>query len=98
GRACPRRAWARGHVSCAAGVPQPMKVPLRWLRDYVDLPASVPQLAERLTLAGLEVASVRLLGLPAPTDLRLKVVDAGPVWDPAKIVIGQVLAVERHPN
>ena len=41
-----------------------MKVPLSWLRDYVDLPESVAQLAERLTLAGLEVASVRSLGLP----------------------------------
>ena len=34
-----------------------MKIPLRWLADYVTLPASVPQLAERLTLAGLEVGS-----------------------------------------
>ena len=39
-----------------AGVPQFMKVPLSWLRDYVDLPASVPQLADRLTLAGIELS------------------------------------------
>src|SRR5437868_3130967 len=75
-----------------------MKVPLSWLREYVDLPESVTQLAERLTLAGLEVGSVRLIGLPAPADLRLKVVDPGPIWDREKIRIGQVLAVERHPN
>ena len=42
-----------------------MKVPLSWLRDYVDLPPSVPQLVERLTLAGLEVAGVRCIGVPA---------------------------------
>jgi phenylalanyl-tRNA synthetase beta chain len=75
-----------------------MKVPLSWLRDYVDLPASVAQLAERLTLAGLEVTGVRLLGLPAPDGLRVKAEDAGPVWDRDKIIVGQVQAVERHPN
>jgi phenylalanyl-tRNA synthetase beta chain len=75
-----------------------MKVPLNWLRDYVDLPLPVPQLVERLTLAGLEVAAVRLFGLPAPEGLRVKSEETGPVWDPARIVIGKVLAVERHPN
>jgi phenylalanyl-tRNA synthetase beta chain len=75
-----------------------MKVPLSWLREYVDVPESVAQLAERLTLAGLEVGAVRLIGLPAPADLRLKVTEPGPVWDRDKIVIGRVLAVERHPN
>lgn len=75
-----------------------MKVPLSWLRDYVDLTLPVAQLAERLTLAGLEVASVRTVGLPVPEGLRVKEEDAGPVWPPDKIVIGKVLAVERHPN
>src|SRR5262245_43108761 len=75
-----------------------MKVPLSWLRDYVDLPASVGQLAERLTLAGLEVASARLIGLPVQADLRVKLDNPGPVWERDKIVIGQVLSVERHPN
>jgi phenylalanyl-tRNA synthetase beta chain len=75
-----------------------MKVPLKWLREYVDLPASVVQLAERLTLAGLEVAGVRVIGLPAPEGLRFKSENAGPVWPRDKIVIGKVLTVERHPN
>jgi phenylalanyl-tRNA synthetase beta chain len=75
-----------------------MKVPLSWLREYVDLPASVGQLVERLTLAGLEVGGVRLYGLPAPEGLRVKSEDAGPVWQPDKIVVGKVLSVERHPN
>lgn len=74
-----------------------MKVPLSWLREYVELPP-VAQLAERLTLAGLEVAGVRVLGLPVPEGLRVKAEDAGPVWDRSKIVLGKVLAVERHPN
>src|SRR5438105_1413783 len=74
-----------------------MKVPLSWLREYVDLPP-VPQLAERLTLAGLEVAGVRVIGLPVPEGLRVKADDAGPAWDRSKIVLGKVLAVEQHPN
>src|SRR5438874_2701913 len=75
-----------------------MKVPLTWLADYVELPSSVSQLAERLTLAGLEVASVRVLGLPIPEGLKVKQEDAGPVWARDKIVIGKILLVERHPN
>src|SRR5262249_599775 len=76
----------------------PMKVPLSWLRDYVDLPSSVAQLAERLTLAGLEVTGVRAIGLPIPDGLRIKEEDAGPVWQRDKVIIGRGLAVARHPN
>jgi phenylalanyl-tRNA synthetase beta chain len=75
-----------------------MKVPLSWLRDYVDLTLPVAQLVERLTLAGLEVGGVRLLGVPVPEGLHVKAEDTGPVWDRDKIVIAQVLRVERHPN
>ena len=75
-----------------------MKVPLNWLRDYVDLVLPVPQLVERLTLAGLEVGGVRVIGLPVPEGLRVKAEDAGPVWDRDKLVVAQVLRVEKHPN
>jgi phenylalanyl-tRNA synthetase beta chain len=75
-----------------------MKVPLSWLRDYVDLTLPVAQLAERLTLAGLEVGGVRLIGVPPPPGLRGKGEDAGPVWDRDKVVIGRIAGVERHPN
>jgi phenylalanyl-tRNA synthetase beta chain len=75
-----------------------MKIPLSWLREYVDLTLPVPELVERLTLAGLEVAGVRLYGVPAPDGLHVKAEDAGPVWDRDKMVIGKVLRVERHPN
>lgn len=75
-----------------------MKIPLSWLREYVDLPESAAQLVERLTLAGLEVGGVRLIGLPAPEGLHIKAAEAGPVWDRERIKVAQVLNVERHPN
>jgi phenylalanyl-tRNA synthetase beta chain len=75
-----------------------MKVPLNWLRDYVELTLPVGRLAERLTLAGLELEGVRVLGLPVPAGLRVKPEEAGPVWAPDKIVVARVLKVEKHPN
>jgi phenylalanyl-tRNA synthetase beta chain len=75
-----------------------MKIPLSWLRDYVDWTLPTAQLAERLTLAGLELAGARVLGLPIPEGLRVSPEDRGPVWDRDKVIIGQVVSVERHPN
>jgi phenylalanyl-tRNA synthetase beta chain len=39
-----------------------MRVPLSWLRDYVDIQLAPEQLAERLTLLGMEVKSVERWG------------------------------------
>ena len=39
-----------------------MLVPLSWLREYVDIPLPTAKLAERLTLAGLEEASLTQTG------------------------------------
>ncbi len=75
-----------------------MKVPLTWLRDYVDVTLPVPQLIERLTLAGLEVSGVHVVGLPAPEGLHVKSADPGPVWDRDKLFVAQVLEVNRHPD
>src|SRR5262245_34231813 len=75
-----------------------MKVPLSWLRDYVDLTLPVPQLVERLTLAGLEVASVRSIGLPTPEGLRARVEESGPVWARDKVMVARVLGTDKHPN
>ncbi len=60
-----------------------MKVPISWLRDYVDITMDIEELAERMTLAGLEVASVEHIGTQ---------------WDREKIFVGQVLRIEEHPN
>ncbi len=65
-----------------------MKVPLSWLEDYVDIPIPTTELAERLTLAGLEVETIEYTGLPG-AELE---------WDPGKIVVGEIRAVHPHPN
>ncbi len=39
-----------------------MRVPLSWLRDYVDLQLTPEQLAERLTLLGMEVKGIEAWG------------------------------------
>ena len=65
-----------------------MRVPISWLKEFVDIPVPVADLAERLTFAGLEVSSIHRIGLPG-SDLP---------WDPERIVVGQVLEVKPHPN
>ena len=39
-----------------------MKVPLKWLKDYVDIYIPVDELAAKLTLAGLEVSEIQIIG------------------------------------
>jgi len=39
-----------------------MKVPLKWLKDYVNITLPVPELAQRLTLAGFEVSEIITTG------------------------------------
>ncbi len=41
-----------------------MKTSVQWLREYVDIPWAPDELAERLTLAGLEVEGVEQFGQP----------------------------------
>ncbi|MFN3928366.1 MAG: phenylalanine--tRNA ligase beta subunit-related protein, partial [Thermoflexus sp.] len=65
-----------------------MRVPLRWLQEYVTVDLSPEELAERLTMAGLEVTAIERFGIPgAPLE-----------WDRERIVVGQILRVDRHPN
>ena len=41
-----------------------MKVPISWLKEYVDINLPIEELAHRLTLAGLEVEEIRYVVLP----------------------------------
>lgn len=60
-----------------------MLVPLSWLREYVSWERSPTELAETLTLAGLEVVAIEQIG---------------DWWDSETIVIGQVEGVYPHPQ
>jgi len=81
-----------------------MKVPLSWLKDYVKITISVEALAERLTLAGLEVEHIDYIGLAPARAAAIhgsngeSVQHAGLVWDRDKIVIAQIVEVRPHPN
>ena len=76
-----------------------MKVPLSWLRDYIDLNQPLDEIARMLTMVGLEVGEVRCVGLPMPSaDRKQEFKFTGLAWDPAKIVVAQVDEVLPHPN
>src|SRR6266550_5773168 len=60
-----------------------MLIPLSWLKEYVDLNLTTKQLAERLTLAGLEVEGIE---------------NSADWWDPELVIVGQIVAVKAHPN
>ncbi|MEO8611091.1 MAG: phenylalanine--tRNA ligase subunit beta, partial [Chloroflexota bacterium] len=76
-----------------------MEVPISWLREYVDIDIPIELLAERLTLAGLEVGAITYIGVPQghvagvrwPTSDHL-------VWDRDKIVLGAIREVKPHPD
>jgi phenylalanyl-tRNA synthetase beta chain len=77
-----------------------MRVPLSWLKDYVEITISAEELAERLTLAGLEVKSLTYLGVPqgvAPEGINVPPSDHL-VWDREKIVLGAIREVKAHPD
>lgn len=77
-----------------------MRVPLSWLKEYVPITISAEELAERLTLAGLEVKSIEYVGVPqgeAPEGITVPPSDHL-VWDRTKIVLGAIYEVKSHPN
>ncbi len=77
-----------------------MRVPLSWLKDFVDITISAEELAERLTLAGLEVAAIDYIGVPqgeAPEGITVPPSDHL-VWARDKIVLGAIHEVKPHPN
>ena len=41
-----------------------MKLPVEWLREFVDMPLDDEALATRLTMAGLEVEETKVVKLP----------------------------------
>ncbi len=79
-----------------------MDIPLSWLKDYVDIDLPLLDLAKRLTMAGLEVEAIRLVGLPNPyegqPDRQHEIAVSGLSWQADKIVVAQIDEVMPHPN
>jgi phenylalanyl-tRNA synthetase beta chain len=79
-----------------------MKLPISWLKDYIDLDGlSVEDIARMLTLAGLEVDEIKYAGLPMPTHEngeRHEFKTSGIGWDRDKIVVAEIREVKPHPN
>jgi phenylalanyl-tRNA synthetase beta chain len=63
-----------------------MRVPVSWLREYVETRASTDEVARRLSISSLEVERVVDVGVPADGD------------NLGRFVVGRVLAADPHPN
>ena len=75
-----------------------MKVPISWLKDFVEIDIPIEELAHRLTLAGLEVEEILIVGLPMPPGDKHEFKISGLAWDPDKIVVAAIHEVLPHPN
>jgi phenylalanyl-tRNA synthetase beta chain len=76
-----------------------MLVPLSWLKEYVDIDIPVELLAERLTLAGLEVGHIRYIGMPQQQVEGIRVPPSDHlVWDTEKLLLGAIREVKGHPD
>src|SRR5215475_7274056 len=79
-----------------------MKVPLSWLKDFINLDGlSVEDIARKLTLAGLEVDEILYIGLPMPEykdGEKHEFKTSGIAWERDKIVVGEIREVKPHPN
>jgi len=76
-----------------------MKLPLTWLKDYVDIEdIGIEDLAKVMTLIGLEVTEIRLVGLPMPAGEKHEFKYMGFSWPADKFIVAQVDEVMPHPN
>ena len=59
----------------------------------------VELLAERLTVAGLEVAHLKYIGLPQQSVPGLRMPSSDHlVWDREKLLLARIVEVKAHPN
>lgn len=82
-----------------------MKIPLSWLKDFVEIYLTPEELAYKLTFSGMEVEEIEYVGLapvegnidglpPAGNGRKAK----GLAWNRDKIVVAAILEVMPHPN
>lgn len=81
-----------------------MRVPLSWLKEYVEIDATPEEIADRLTLAGLEVSAIDYIGVEAPAgspwapDLSGAEPPEYIPWDAERVLVGELIDVQQHPN
>ncbi len=76
-----------------------MLVPISWLKDFVDIDIPAELLAERLTLAGLEVAHINYIGVPQQEVEGVRYPKSDHlVWDRETLLLGQIKEVKPHPD
>ena len=75
-----------------------MKVPLSWLKEFVEIVRPPHELAHLLTFAGLEVEAMEYIGLPQPQQERPPTKMSGLEWDQDHFVVADITEVEPHPN
>lgn len=76
-----------------------MKVPLSWLKEFVEIDQPAEWVAERLTVSGLEVGYIRYIGVPQQTVEGIRQPKSDHlVWDREKILLGAIREVKKHPD
>jgi len=76
-----------------------MKVTISWLNDYVDIDyLEIEELAKVMTMVGLEVEEIRLVGLPMPPGEKHEFKYTGFSWPEESFVVAQVDEVMPHPD
>jgi phenylalanyl-tRNA synthetase beta chain len=76
-----------------------MKLPLSWLNDYVDVDdLEIEALAKLMTMVGLEVEEIRLVGRESPPGEKHEFKYTGISWPADKFVVAQIDEVMPHPN
>jgi len=77
-----------------------VKLPLSWLKDFVEIDLSVEEVARRLTLAGLEVEEIRYVGWQKPESvpgMSHEFKTSGLSWALDKLVVAAIREVMPHP-
>ena len=67
-----------------------MKISLRWLKNYVGLPASLDELEDTLSCAGLSVENVNKIGADFPQVVVAQILDSQPHPNADRLSICQV--------
>ncbi len=75
-----------------------MKVPVSWLKDYVEINLPVEELARLLTVSGLEVEEIHYVGWEMPKENKYGFKINGISWAKGKIVVAEIREVSQHPN